>query len=541
MSALLLFSAEVGADVVERAARRAEAGVDLVELGGVEGRAEALQALVVAEAELGGEVVALEQADVVDAAGERLGRLDLDRAVALEPGGGRDQLADDHVLLQAREAVDLALERRVREHLGGLLEGGRREERVRGQGRLGDAEDDLLGLGALAAGVDDRLVDLAELVPVDELAGQEVGVALLVDPDLLHHLADDQLDVLVVDVHALGLVDLLDLLDEVDLDAGPALQRGVAAVRQQLVRVQVALVELLADLDLRARLDQDAGAPRERLAVLLPGLVGDHDRAGTVGVLDRDRARHLGDLRQALRLGRLQELDDARQAVRDVRAGDAAGVEGPHGQLRAGLADRLGGDDADRVTDLGGLAGGHRAAVAGLADPGGRLALEHGADRDARVVVERLDDVGELGAVDLLALLDEDAATLGGDLLRRDAPDEVVVRVAAGLQHRHLDELLGAAVLLADDHVLRDVDQAAREVARVGRAQRRVREALAGAVGRDEVLEHRQAFHEVGLDRALDDLALRVGHEPAHAGQLADLLERASGPRVGHHVDGVRG
>ena len=76
--------------------------------------------------------------------GSGSGRLDLDRAVALEPGGRRDQLADDHVLLQAREAVDLALERRVGEHLRGLLEGGRRQERVRGQRGLGDAEDDLL-------------------------------------------------------------------------------------------------------------------------------------------------------------------------------------------------------------------------------------------------------------------------------------------------------------------------------------------------------------------------------------------------------------
>ena len=63
----------------------------------------------------------------------------------------------------------------------------------------------------------------------------------------------------------------------------------------------------------------------------------------------------LGDLREALRLARLEQLDDARQAVRDVRAGDAAGVERPHRQLRAGLADRLRGDDADRVADLGGL------------------------------------------------------------------------------------------------------------------------------------------------------------------------------------------
>src|SRR3954471_20081138 len=85
---LAVFAAvQIRADVVERAARGAEARVDLVELGRVEGRAEALQALAVVEAELGGEVVAVEQADVVDAARQRLRGLDLDRAVALQPRG----------------------------------------------------------------------------------------------------------------------------------------------------------------------------------------------------------------------------------------------------------------------------------------------------------------------------------------------------------------------------------------------------------------------------------------------------------------------
>src|SRR3954447_10016173 len=362
----VVFAAEVGADVVERAARRAEAGVDLVELGGVEGRAEALQALFVAEAELGGEIVALEQADVVDAAGQRLRRLDLDRAVALEAGGRRDQLADDHVLLQAREAVDLALERRVGEDLRGLLEGGRREEGVRGQRGLGDAEDDLGVHGRLAARGDDLVVDALELVPVDVLARQQVGVALLLDAHLLEHLPDDQLDVLVVDVHALRLVDLLDFLDQVDL--------GVRAPTEleQLVRVQRALVELLAGLDDLALGDVQSRAAGERVPVLLARFVGDDDRAGLVGVLDGDGAADLGDLRQALRLAGLEELHDTREAVRDVRAGDAAGVEGTHGQLRARLADRLGGNDADRVADHRRLAGRQRAAVALLAHADGR-------------------------------------------------------------------------------------------------------------------------------------------------------------------------
>ncbi len=103
--------------------------------------------------------------------------------------------------------------------------------------------------------------------------------------------------------------------------------------------------------------------------------------------------------------------------------------------------------------------------------------------------------------------------------------------------HRH--RAVGPAVLLADDQLLRDVDQTPRQVAGVGRPQRGVGQALAGAVRRDEVLEHRQALAEVRLDRARDDLALRVGHQATHARDLADLHDVPPGSRVGHHVDRV--
>jgi hypothetical protein len=60
--------------------------------------------------------------------------------------------------------------------------------------------------------------------------------------------AEDQLDVVVVVVHALGLEDLLHLADEVQLGVRPALLRRVAGDSEQLVRVQRPLVELHADL-----------------------------------------------------------------------------------------------------------------------------------------------------------------------------------------------------------------------------------------------------------------------------------------------------
>ena len=82
----------------------------------------------------------------------------------------------------------------------------------------------------------------------------------------------------------------------------------------------------------------------------------------------------------------------------------------------------------------------------------------------------------------------------------------------------------GAAIVLADDHVLRHVHQAARQIAGIGRLQRGIRQALAGAVRGDEVLQHVEAFAEVGRDRGFDNLARGLGHQAAHTGKLADLL-----------------
>ena len=49
-----------------------------------------------------------------------------------------------------------------------------------------------------------------------------------------------------------------------------------------------------------------------------------------------------------------------------------------------------------------------------------------------------------------------------------------------------------------------------------------------------------QALTEVGLDRARDDLALRVGHQATHRGDLPDLVHVSGGARVDHHEDRVR-
>ena len=94
---------------------------------------------------------------------------------------------------------------------------------------------------------------------------------------------------------------------------------------------------------------------------------------------------------------------------------------------------------------------------------------------------------------------------------------------------------------MRDDDILRDVDEAAGEVTGVGCLECGVGETLAGAVRGDEVLQHGEAFTEVGRDGGLDDFAGGLGHEATHAGELTDLLFGAAGTGVGHDVDGVHG
>ena len=57
----------------------------------------------------------------------------------------------------------------------------------------------------------------------------------------------------------------------------------------------------------------------------------------------------------------------------------------------------------------------------------------------------------------------------------------------------------------------------------------------------NEVIGNRKTFAEVRRDRQVDDLARRIGHEAAHAGELAHLLLVAACARIRHHEDGVEG
>ena len=114
-------------------------------------------------------------------------------------------------------------------------------------------------------------------------------VARLVDADLAEHLADDDLDVLVVDRDALAPVDLLDFLDQVALDG--VLAPGV----EVLLRVDRAVGDRVAGADLLAVLDLELRVVRDRVLALDDVLGADHE---TVVVADEEALDGRDDVRR---------------------------------------------------------------------------------------------------------------------------------------------------------------------------------------------------------------------------------------------------
>src|SRR5690242_3088692 len=105
------------------------------------------------------------------------------QAVHAGASARRDEAAHDHVLLEAKERIDLALDRRLGEDAGGLLERGRRDEAAGLERRLGDAKQHRLALRLLLLLLE-LGVDLVHLVAIDLLAGQQRSVAAVGDLDL---------------------------------------------------------------------------------------------------------------------------------------------------------------------------------------------------------------------------------------------------------------------------------------------------------------------------------------------------------------------
>ena len=465
--------------------------------------------------------------------------------VRLEAGTGRDLLTDDDVGLKVEQVVDLALNGSLGKDAGGTDERSARQPGVDVGRDLERTQDDGLGHGSLTAQTGNALDLVGELVAVDVLTKQVLGVTGVGDLNATQHLTCEHLDVLVVQVNALAGVDVLDALDE---GVHRRLDVGQLA---QVAEVDEALGDLVAGANLAAVLDLGHKAHRCGNATLVEDtcvVLGVGERQHVLGLLGLNREvtgvrSQLGLATQNLLVDVADDIEhtaDRRQTLRNiVDASDAAGVNGTHRKLRTGLADGLGGNNADRGTDGDRTTSGKIPAVALLAHAVLGAAGEQRAKLDLlKARIDHLLDVGDL--LDVAILLKEHGAIGSHDVLDEATADEVGVEVGgAGDDEVVGDALVRAAVLLADDDVLGHVDQTTGQVTRVRGVGCGIDQALTGAVGRNEVLERQQALAEVRLNGKVDRLAGHVCHQTTHAAELTQLGLRTTGAGVGHHVQRV--
>src|SRR5262249_14949607 len=435
----------------------------------------------------------------------------------------------------------------------------RRDERARLQRGLGDAEQYRVADGLLLALRFRPRIDLVELDLVDLLALDQIGLAGVVDLDLLQHLADDHLDVLVVDRDALQPIDVLNLVDEIGGELLDALDR------QDVVRGGVALDDRVALLDHIAVLQVNVLALGDEVFLRLLALVDrlDDDAALVLIVApEADRARGFRDDRRLFWPARLEQLRHPRQTAGDVTGLGAFGrdarddVAGLHMRSRI---DRDDGVDRELVARL--AAAGELHVLAGLVlDHDRRMQVHaaagapigHHALGDAGRLVERLRhrlafdqileadralDLGQdrpgigipfgdaLTAFDLVALVDQHAGAV------LDAVHRALG--AVGIEHGNdhvADHGDGLTVGVLHHVPVLDLDRA---------VEVRLDERLLGDLRRAADME--RAHGELGArltDRLRGDDAHRLAHvDRSAAGEIAPVTLRAhtAGGLTGEH------
>ena len=203
-------------------------------------------------------------------------------------------------------------------------------------------------------------------------------------------------------------------------------------------------------------------------------------------------------------------------------------MEGPQRQLGAWLADGLGGDDANGRANFDHLARTQITPIAQSADAMNEVAGQRTAD--GNLFQSRLvDDAGNF-FVDEVIAPDNQLVRFGVmHILCGAAADDALGNRLAGNIIRTADgqPARGIAVPAIDNHILGDIHQTARQIAGIGRPQRRIRQALARAMRRNEILQRIQALAEMTANRQFNDAPRRIGHQAAHPGQLGNRAKAA--------------
>ena len=462
--------------------------------------------------------------------------------------------------------ICLGLNGGFRQHTRRLLEGCRGQEAIRVERCLGDSQQHCLGRCRLTAFGQHVSIGVSIDKTINQIIRQHLGITGLVHLHTAQHLPDDDLDVLITDIHTGVTIDALYLFDQVHLyritplDTQHILwvaltgsnwrsRRNLLAIRHHNVTcgrngIRTLIALLKANREHALRIDEHftlcTGPYRYRLIPILSrhqgndlifqylifiidqhlaarrqwilikeDVGGDDAHRTSAAVLvfdDLYNAIDLANLRLVFRHTRLKQFLHTRQTLCDVTlcSRNTTRMEGTHGQLCTRLTDRLCRYDTNGGAQFDQCICRQITSIALAANATMCQAGQH------RAYTYRLDS-GINNLIDHLI-----AQFISGlDILetRNGLCQYPPNQAAANIRQHHFlavrfrdENTVGrSTVFLSHNDILCDVDQTPRQVARFSGTQGGISKTLTSAMATDKVLPYAQTFAEVTTNLYIDD------------------------------------
>src|SRR5258708_15855404 len=223
-------------------------------------------------------------------------------------------MSHSHVLLKSTEKIDLAERRRFREHSGSILEGSRRDETIGLKRRLGNPKKHWNGFRRFTTLFGDSPIFFVEFKSVDLITPEQLGITRFGDFHFPQHLANNDLDMFIINLNALEAVHLLHLVYQV------LLQILRSADIQDFMRYNATFSELRTFLHEIALEYDDGFIERDKvLFFLAAGCVAqDKPPLSANSTAKLDQTIDLRDLSRIFRTTSLEEFGNSWQTTGDI-------------------------------------------------------------------------------------------------------------------------------------------------------------------------------------------------------------------------------
>ncbi len=309
------------------------------------------------------------------------------------------------------------------------------------------------------------------------------------------------------------------------------------------MRIDRTFCQARARIDFLPFLYRDVRAKRNQITLRPPIISSYNHMAVFLNIFKGNRTAEFADNCQMLWLASLKQFFNTRKALCNIFSiCNAAGMESTHRQLRARFTNGLRCNGSHCFTDRYFCTGSKIQSIALLAHTIFGLAAEDGADFNAFDTVVHNNVRICIGHQ--LVLADQHFPSLViHEIFCKVAANQPLMQrfndFAAFLNIVNFKSICCATVILTDNNILRNIDQAACQISGIRCTQSCICQAFTGTARRNEVFQNVQALTVIRTDWNFNGFTGSIGNQSTHTCQLTNLAHGTTGAGIRHHKDRV--